>query len=257
VTRQGRVIPATLQPADVAAMVDHALLTPDLAASEVRRGCELAAARSVFSVCARPADVRLVTEALRGSGVRVGTVIGFPHGGSAPAVKRYETEVALSDGAVEIDMVINIAALRGGDDRYVSAEIEAIVAAAHGSSALVKVILENAYLDDEQIDLGSRLVEAAGADFVKTSTGFAASGATIHDLLIMAAATSPALQLKAAGGVRTLDRVLELVAVGVTRIGTSATAAILDEAEARAATGGALVVPPAPLDDEGGAGDGY
>ena len=253
----GRAIPAAVRPADIAAMIDHALLTPDLTASGVRAGCELAAGRGVFSVCVRPADVILASEVLAGTSVRVGTVIGFPHGSSASSVKRYEAQVALSDGAVELDMVVNIAALRDADDAYVVTDIGGVVSAARESGALVKVILENAYLDDEQIARGSRLAEEAGADFVKTSTGFAASGATAHDLLIMAAATTPAVQLKAAGGVRNVDRVLELVAIGVTRLGTSATAAILDEAGARVRAGGSLVVPLPRLDDAGGAPEGY
>lgn len=249
-TSQGRVIPATLQPVDIALMIDHSLLRPELTAAEVRAGCELAAARKTISVCAKPADVVLAREILAGTSVRVGTVVGFPHGSSATAVKRYEAERALHDGAVEIDMVINIAALRGGDDNYVVNDIRAVVTASHSAGALVKVILENAYLDDEQIARGSRLVEDAGADFVKTSTGFAASGATVHDLLIMANSTSPKVQLKAAGGVRTLDRLLDLVAIGVTRFGATATASILDDAEARAAMHGALLIPAPPLDDK-------
>ncbi len=249
-TAHGRAIPATLRPADIAAMIDHSLLRPELTASDVRAGCELAAARGAFSVCVKPADVNLAAEALAGTTVRVGTVVGFPHGNSATAVKRYETERALRDGAVEIDMVINIGALRGGDDRYVLTDIREVVTAAHDAGALVKVILENAYLDDAEIARGSRLVEEAGADFVKTSTGFAPSGATVHDLLIMAASTSPTVRLKAAGGVRTLDRLLDLVAIGVTRFGATATAAILDDAESRAATTGSIPVPAAPKDEQ-------
>jgi deoxyribose-phosphate aldolase len=246
---QRRVIPATLRPADIAAMIDHSLLRPELTAAEVVAGCELAAARDTISVCAKPSDVRLARDVLAGTAVRVGTVVGFPHGSSTTDVKRYETQQALSDGAVEIDMVINIAALRGGDDEYVLADVRGVVEVAHDGGALVKVILENAYLDDEQVARGSRLVEQAGAEFVKTSTGFAASGATVHDLLIMADATSPAVRLKAAGGVRTLDRLLDLVAIGVTRFGATATAAILDDAGARAGDG-VLTVPRAPSDDQ-------
>ncbi|HEX7105133.1 MAG TPA: deoxyribose-phosphate aldolase [Acidothermaceae bacterium] len=248
-TLHGRVIPDTVSPADIAAMIDHSLLRPELTADDVRAGCALAAARGTLCVCVKAADVRLAAAALAGTAVRVGTVVGFPHGSSATAVKRYEAERALADGAVEIDMVVNIGALRGGDDDYVGADIGEVVTVAHAADALVKVILENAYLDDEQIARGSRLVEAAGADFVKTSTGFAPSGATMHDLLIMAASTSPAVRLKAAGGVRTLDRLLDLIAIGVTRFGATATATILDDAEARAAATGSIPVPPAPADE--------
>jgi deoxyribose-phosphate aldolase len=257
VTVHGRTIPATLRPADIAAMIDHSLLRPELTAEEVRTGCELAAASGTFSVCVKPADVKRAAKVLAGTNVRVGTVVGFPHGSSATAVKRYETERALSDGAVEIDMVINIGALRGNDANYVLADIREVVTAAHEAGALVKVILENAYLDDTQIAHGSRLVEDAGAEFVKTSTGFAPSGATVHDLLVMAASTSPSVNLKAAGGVRTLDRLLELVAIGVTRFGATATATILDDAETRAAGTGSLAVPPPPEDDEAGHTAGY
>lgn len=237
-------------------MIDHSLLRPELTAAEVRAGCELAAARHTISVCAKPADVRLARDVLAGTSVRVGTVVGFPHGSSTTAVKRHETEQALVDGAVEIDMVINIAALHGGDDGYVLSEIRDVVEAAHGGGALAKVILENSYLDDEQIAWGSRLVEQAGAEFVKTSTSFAPGGATVHDLLIMARSTSPAVQIKAAGGVRTLDRLLELVAIGVTRFGATATATILDDAEARAVDG-MLTVPAPPPDDEATESTGY
>ena len=257
VTAHGRTIPATLQPADIAAMIDHSLLRPELTADEVRAGCELAAARSTFSVCVKPADVKRAAHVLTGTNVRVGTVVGFPHGSCTTAVKRYETEHALSDGAVEVDMVINIGALRGGDENYVLTDIREVVTAAHGAGALVKVILENAYLDDTQIAHGSRLVEDAGAEFVKTSTGFAPSGATVHDLLIMAASTSPSVHLKAAGGVRTLDRLLDLVAIGVTRFGATATASILDDAATRAADSGALAVPPPPEDDQAAQTTGY
>lgn len=256
-TVHGRAIPERLVPAEIAAMIDHSLLRPELTPDDVRAGCELAAARDVFSVCVKPADVKLAAEVLAGTTVRVGTVVGFPHGSSATAVKRYETEHAILDGAVEIDMVVNIGALRGGGDEYVRADIGAVVTAAHAADALVKVILENAYLDDEQIARGSRLVEDAGADFVKTSTGFAASGATVHDLLIMAASTSASVKLKAAGGVRTLDRLLELVAIGVTRFGATATATILDDAEARATATGSIPVPPAPTDEHAAETAGY
>ncbi len=251
------MIPATVRPADIAAMIDHSLLRPELTASDVRAGCELAVARATWSVCVKPADVRLAAETLAGTSVRVGTVVGFPHGSSTTAVKRYETERALDDGAVEVDMVVNIGALRGGDDDRALADIREVVAVAHAADALVKVILENAYLDDEQVARGSRLVEAAGADFVKTSTGFAPSGATVHDLLIMAASTSPSVALKAAGGVRTLDRLLDLVAIGVTRFGATATATILDDAAARAAATGSIPVPPAPKDEQAAESAGY
>ena len=249
VTAQGRVIPATLEPADIGAMIDHSLLRPELAREELRIGCALAAERGAFAVCVKPADVLPAAALLADTPVRLGTVIGFPHGSSTTPVKRYEAQQAVRDGAVEVDMVVNIAALRDQESEYVLKDIEAVVKPSHEAGALVKVILENAYLTDEQIALGSKIVEQSGAEFVKTSTGYAPTGATVHDLLIMAASTSPTVGLKAAGGVRTLDRLLDLVAIGVTRFGATATASILDDARARADRLGEIVVPPAPADD--------
>lgn len=248
-TAQGRAIPATLQPADVGAMIDHSLLRPELTREELRIGCDLAAERRAFAVCVKPADVVPAAALLADTPVRLGTVVGFPHGSSTTRVKRYEAEQAVREGAVEIDMVVNIAALRDRESDYVLRDIEAVVKPSHEAGALVKVILENAYLTDEQIALGSQIAEQSGAEFVKTSTGYAPTGATVHDLLIMAASTSAAVGLKAAGGVRTLDRLLDLVAIGVTRFGATATASILDDAQARADRHGEIVVPSAPADD--------
>ncbi|WP_440714154.1 deoxyribose-phosphate aldolase [Gordonia sp. FQ] len=246
-TMYGREIAETLQPGDIARMIDHSLLRPDLTREEVEAGCRLAAELGTASVCVRPCDVVLARQVLNGTAVAVGTVVAFPHGNATTAAKRFEAEQALRDGAVEIDMVVDIGALIGGDDRYVLDEIRTVVEPAHAAGALVKVILENAYLDDEQIRRGSRLTESAGADFVKTSTGFAPGGATVHDLRIMADSTGPDIQVKAAGGVRTLDRLLALTALGVTRFGATATAMIMAEAEERAGgRGGGIRVPSAP-----------
>ena len=220
---------------DVAKTIDHSLLRPELDDQFITDGCELAARYHVASVCCRPADVRRAVELLAGSGVAVGTVIGFPHGGSTTEAKVFEAEQALSAGATELDMVINIGALRSGRDAYVKAEIAAIVETAHRGGAIVKVILENAYLDDDQKVRGCRLAEAAGADFVKTSTGFAPSGATHEDLALMRRTVSPKVGVKAAGGVRTLDGLLAVMELGVTRIGATQTAAILDEFKSRKA----------------------
>jgi deoxyribose-phosphate aldolase len=172
---------------------------------------------------------------LRGSGVAVGTVIGFPHGGTTTEVKVFEAEQALRDGATELDMVINIGALRSGRDAYVKDEIAAVVEPAHAAGAIVKVILENAYLDDDQKVRACKLAEAAGADFVKTSTGFAPTGATHEDLVLMRRSVSPRIGVKAAGGVRTLDGLLAVMELGVTRIGATQTAVILDDFRARKA----------------------
>ncbi|HEV3101829.1 MAG TPA: deoxyribose-phosphate aldolase [Candidatus Dormibacteraeota bacterium] len=220
---------------DVAKTIDHSLLRPELDDEFIADGCRLAARYQVASVCCRPADVKRAAELLAGTGVAVGTVIGFPHGGTTTEVKVFEAEQALRDGATELDMVINIGALRSGRDAYVKEEIAAIVAKAHAAGAIVKVILENAYLDDDQKVRGCRLAEAAGADFVKTSTGFAPTGATHEDLALMRRTVSPHVGVKAAGGVRTLDGLLAVMELGVTRIGATQTAAILDEFRSRKA----------------------
>ncbi len=172
----------------------------------MRAGCEIAREYDVASVCISPASVPLAARILQGSDVHVGTVIGFPHGYAAPAVKALEARQAMNDGATELDMVLNIGWLRSGLDEQVRDDILAVVAEAHGK-ALVKVILENAYLTDEEKRRACHIVEAAGADFVKTSTGFAPTGATLDDLRLMRASVSSRVQVKAAGGVRTLDAV--------------------------------------------------
>jgi deoxyribose-phosphate aldolase len=226
------LVPEDVTYEQVAKMIDHSLLRPELTLTDVEKGCELAARYLVASVCVRPADVALAAELLRSSEVEVGTVVGFPHGSHTTATKVFEAERALADGATELDMVINISWLRSGEDRRVEDEIRAVVAAA-GGKALVKVILENSYLTDDQKVRGSKLTESAGADFVKTSTGFAPTGATIEDLKLMRASVSEAIQIKAAGGVRSLDGLLEVRSVGVTRVGATRTAEILDDYRAR------------------------
>lgn len=215
----------------LAKTIDHSLLRPELTEAEVIAGCELAKHYNVASVCVKPYHVRLAAKLLRGSDVAVGTVVGFPHGSQTTETKVFEAKEAIANGAVELDMVINIGELRSGHADYVREDIRAVVQAARqsGKAVLVKVILENAYLRDEQKVLGCRLVEEAGADFVKTSTGFAPSGATIADLKLMRASVGPRVQVKAAGGVRTLDALLEVIDAGATRCGATATAAMLDE----------------------------
>lgn len=215
----------------LAKTIDHSLLRPELTEAEVIAGCELAKRYNVASVCVKPYHVRLAAKLLHGSDVAVGTVVGFPHGSQTTETKVFEAKEAIANGAVELDMVINIGELRSGHADYVREDIRAVVQAARqsGKTVLVKVILENAYLTDEQKVLGCRLVEEAGADFVKTSTGFAPSGATIADLKLMRASVGPQVQVKAAGGVRTLDALLEVIDAGATRCGATATAAMLDE----------------------------
>lgn len=218
----------TLTYEQVAKTIDHSLLRPELTIQEVAAGCDLAQRYHTASVCVKPCDVPLAARLLAGSDVAVGTVVGFPHGSHATATKVFEARLAIEQGAVELDMVINIGWLRSGHDNDVLEDIRAVVIATEGR-ALVKVILENAYLNDAEKERAARLVEEAGADFVKTSTGFAPSGATIPDLILMRRSVSPRVQVKAAGGVRTLDALIDVLRAGATRVGASATAAILDE----------------------------
>jgi deoxyribose-phosphate aldolase len=235
----------TLTERDIAKAIDHSLLRPELDDRFVEDGCRLAAEYHVASVCVRPADVRRAKAILGETDVAVGTVIGFPHGSHSTATKVFEAQQALTDGAIELDMVIQIGALKSGRDDDVGADIEAIVEVAHASGAIVKVIFENAYLTDDEKIRACRLSEAAGADFVKTSTGFAPGGATHDDLRLMRANTSPHIGVKAAGGVRTLDALLEVLALGTSRIGATATKTIIDDFRARKAGGPALSVPTA------------
>jgi deoxyribose-phosphate aldolase len=226
---------ATLTERDIAKTIDHSLLRPELDDAFVEDGCRLAAKYDVASVCVRPADVLRARAILDGTGVAVGTTIGFPHGNHLTAVKVFEAERALLQGATELDMVIQIGALKSGRDQDVEDDIRAVVDVAHASGAIVKVIFENAYLTDDEKIRACRLTEAAGGDFVKTSTGFAPSGATHDDLRLMRANTSPHVQVKAAGGVRTLDALLAVMALGVTRIGATATETIIQDFRARKA----------------------
>ena len=219
--------------AEIAKSIDHSLLRPELDDAFITDGCRLAARYDVASATVRPSDVVRARTLLDGSNVKVGTVIGFPHGSPTTATKVFEARRALEEGATELDMVIDIGALRSGRDDFVREQIAAIVGVAHPAGAIVKVILENAYLDDDQKVRGCRLAEAAGADFVKTSTGFAPTGATHEDLALMRRTVSPRVQVKAAGGVRTLDALLAVLELGVTRVGATQTAAMLDEFKAR------------------------
>ena len=229
--------PTTLTAAEVtyeqlAAMIDHSLLKPELTLADVSAGCDLADEYQVVSVCVRPADVAFCADRLADSTVAVGTVVGFPHGVNTTATKVVEATRAVEDGAVELDMVLNIGWLKSGEVGRVQHDIAAVVEAA-GDDALVKVIFENAYLNDEEKVAACRASEAAGADFVKTSTGYAATGATIEDLRLMRASVGPDVKVKAAQGVRSLDNLLAVIEVGVERIGATQTAAMLDDYRAR------------------------
>ena len=212
----------------LAKTIDHSVLRPELTEADVIAGCALADKYHVASVCVKPCHVKLAKQQLAGSDVAVGTVVGFPHGNSTIATKVFETQEAVAAGATEIDMVINIGEMRSGHADAVRNEIRAVVNAAH-PHAIVKVILENAYLTHAEKVLGCKLVEEAGADFVKTSTGFAPTGATVEDIALMRATVGPQVQVKAAHGVRTLDQLLAMIDAGATRSGATATAAILDE----------------------------
>jgi len=223
----------TITYAQLAKVIDHSLLRPELTEQDVIDGCTLAAKYHTATVCVKPCHVKLAARLLEGTDVLVSTVVGFPHGGNLTAIKVAEAQAAMDDGAVELDMVLNIGQLRSGKLDDVSADIKAVCETAHARGAKVKVIFENAYLDDEQKILACKLCEAAGADWVKTSTGFAPSGATLDDLRLMRANVSEKVQVKAAGGVRTLDALLAVIDTGATRCGATATATILDDFEKR------------------------
>ena len=236
---------------ELAKTIDHSLLHPTLTDQELEDG--LAAEYGVASVCIKPYAVSRAAELLRGSGVAVGAVVGFPHGSSGTESKRYETELAYQDGAVEIDMVLNVGKALSGDFEYAENEIRVVCDEAHRAGATVKVILENDYLAEGGTGLGSddlkrdlcRMCERAGADWVKTSTGFGFvkrpdgaygyDGATEHDLSLMRASVSDRVQVKAAGGVRDLDALIRVRDLGASRCGATATASILDEYRRREA----------------------
>jgi deoxyribose-phosphate aldolase len=219
--------------ADVARMIDHSLLNPTLTDADLEVGCKLAREYEVASVCIKPYAVRQAARWLAGSTVAVGTTIGFPHGGHLTAIKAAEAQAALADGARELDMVVNIGKVLGRDWAYVADDIAAVVKVVHAAGGIVKVIFENSCLKDEHKEALCRICGEVGADFVKTSTGYGEGGATDEDLRLMRRCSPPHVQVKAAGGVRTLDRLLAVREIGVTRVGATATRAILDEARAR------------------------
>jgi deoxyribose-phosphate aldolase len=239
--------------AEIAGMIDHSLLHPTMTDQELEEGCRVAVAYQVASVCIKPYYARRAAELLKGSGVKLGVVIGFPHGNSTIEVKRFETETACKDGAVEIDMVINIGKALSGDWDYVEREVRAVADEAHRHGAKVKVIFENDYLENGGAGLSGddlkrwlcQICERADADWVKTSTGYGFvkgpdgrygyKGATEHDLALMVASVSCKVQVKAAGGVRDLDGLIRVRDLGATRCGASATTAMLDEYKKRAA----------------------
>jgi deoxyribose-phosphate aldolase len=223
--------------ADIAKMLDHSLLQPVVTDAELEEGCRLARTYDVASVCIKPYAVGLAAKLLAGSTVAVGTTIGFPHGGHTTAIKAAEAEQAMNDGARELDMVVNIGKVVSKDWRYVADDIRAVVETAHRRQGLVKVIFENCFLADEHKEQLCRICAEVGADYVKTSTGYGSSGALDEDLRLMRRCSPPRVKVKAAGGVKTFDRLLAVRALGVSRVGATATKAILDECRAKLGRG--------------------
>lgn len=221
----------------IAKMIDHSLLNPVLTDEELERGCHIAREYNVASVCIKPYYLERCAEILEGSSVRPSTTIGFPHGGHTTAIKVAEAKQALDDGGVELDMVVNIGKVLSGDWAYVRDDVRAVVEITHERGGIVKVIFENCYLQDEHKIRLCEICAEVGADFVKTSTGFGPGGATIEDLKLMRKHSPPHVQVKAAGGIRTLDALLEVRAVGVTRVGATRTVEILEECKRRLGTG--------------------
>lgn len=217
---------------DLAGMIDHTLLKPEATAEQITQLCQEARQHHFASVCVNPAWVPLAADELRGSRVAVCTVIGFPLGATLPEVKAFETQRCIAAGASEIDMVINIGALKSRDYRWVAQDISGVVRVAHGSNALVKVIIEASLLTEEEKVEASALSKAADADYVKTSTGFASGGATAADVALMRRVVGPEIGVKASGGIRSAADVREMLAAGATRIGASASVKILSEAAA-------------------------
>jgi len=217
----------------VAKMIDYALLNPAMSDAEMEEGCRLATKYDIAAVCVKPYFLKRCVELLKGTTVKPTTTIGFPHGSQTTSAKTAESREALRDGALELDMVVNIGKVLSGDWNFVREDIAAVVRAAHENAALAKVIFENCYLTKDQKIALCQICAEVHADFAKTSTGFGTAGATIDDIRLMHAHLPGEIRLKAAGGVRTLDRLLEFRGLGVARIGTSATPIILDECRHR------------------------
>lgn len=211
----------------IAKMIDHAVLKPDATDLDVERECQTALRFDIASVCVKPCHVKLAYTILKDSDVMVSTVIGFPHGGTTTACKVAEACEAIENGASELDMVINIGKLLSGDYDYVKNDIEAVATAAHTKNAALKVIIEAALLDDERKKIASRLSEEAGADFVKTSTGFNGSGASPEDIVLIKNTVSAHINIKASGGIKTLGQAIGFIELGCNRLGTSSTEQIL------------------------------
>ncbi len=218
---------------EIAKMIDHSLLNPVMTDEELEEGCRIATDYNAATVCIKPYYLARAAEMLRDSSVKATTTVGFPHGGHTTSIKLAEAEQALRDGAEELDMVANIGKVLSGDWDYARSDIAAVVEAGHAGEALVKVIFENCYLEDEHKKKLCEICGEVGADFVKTSTGYGSGGATHHDLKLMREHAPAHVQVKAAGGVRSLDALLEVRELGVTRVGASRTVDILDECRRR------------------------
>jgi deoxyribose-phosphate aldolase len=231
------------QDPDIASLIDHTLLKPDATPDQIAQLCFEARKYGFASVCINPGHVKLCADLLRGSDVKVCTVIGFPLGATSPEAKVYETETALRDGATEIDMVINIGALKGGDYTWVARDIRGVVETAHAAGAIVKVIIETSLLTNEEKVKACLLSKEAGADFVKTSTGFAGGGATVEDVALMRHAVGPEMGVKASGGVHTFEEAKSMVEAGATRIGASAGVKIVQGSQGQKAESIAMPVP--------------
>jgi deoxyribose-phosphate aldolase len=217
----------------IAKMIDHSLLNPTLTVAELEQGIQTALEYEVASVCIMPYYLRRCANLLAGSTVKASTTIGFPHGGHVTAIKAAEAEQALADGGEELDMVVNISQVLSGDWDYVRQDIQAVIEITHAAGQKVKVIFENCYLNDDQKIRLCKICGELNADWVKTSTGYGSGGATDEDLTLMRQHTPAHVQVKAAGGVRTLDRLLDVRALGVTRAGATRTVEILEECKRR------------------------
>ena len=222
---------------EISKMIDHSLLPPSLTDEELDYGCRMSLDYNCASVCIMPYYLKRCAEILRGSTVKASTTIGFPHGGHTTAIKLAETRRALDDGCEELDMVVNISKVLSGDWDYVRGEIKAIVDLAHPQGQKVKVIFENCYLKEAHKIRLCEICGEAGADWVKTSTGFGTSGATIEDVKLMRAHSPAHVQIKAAGGIRNLGQLLDFRALGVSRVGASRTKDILEDCKKRAGKG--------------------
>lgn len=229
-----------LKLADIACMIDHSLLRPDITTRELHEGFEVARKYKAATVCVRPQDMALAVQEMEGTGVKVSTTVAFPHGANLTATKVFEAERAMDLGVLELDLVLAVGRLASDDYEYVRSDIKAVVESAHDRGAIVKVIFDNVYLSKEQIVRACEICEEVGADYVKTSSGYSPGGANLDDVRLMRASCGPRVSVKAAGGIRTLDQLLEYRAAGARMIGTRSTKEILEEAEIREEEGNLL-----------------